>query len=132
MGYPQNLSPTYPEGGHEREVMGYICLGAELPGTWLEYSSHGTWSLLRETLMQRIGIAGNWKLQDIRIALDRGDRPRRDWGPMLTVEQFLQWAGTPPEVQADRDEWVEISDGLEEPVSPSTMRGRRSDGSLDW
>lgn len=152
MDYPQNLSLTYPEPcgdtvlarGHERgtarQVIGYIrChnTARNLPVRWLEYS-HGTWQEMRSVLLSRVGF-GAHDHADLRISLDRGDRPRRDWGPRLTVERFLLWTrldlspvGWDEEIQADRDEWVEISDGLEEPVSPSTMRGRRSDGSLDW
>ena len=124
MAYPSDLSSTYrynpdtddAETWSSRQVMGYIrCPDT---GRGREYS-HGTWQEMRSALLSRVGIAGNWGLQDIRIALDRGDRPRRDWGPRLTVEQFLQWTrsssspvGWDEEIQADRDEW--ISDGLEE------------------
>ena len=141
MDYPQNLPSTYPDAAREeddrRQVMGYV-LCRPPTVAWLEYS-HGTWQEMRSALLARVGF-GAHDHADLRISLDRGDSPRRDWGPRLTVERFLLWTrldlspvGWDEEIQADRDEWLDYDrDGLEEPASPSTMRGRRSDGSLDW
>lgn len=96
MDYPRDFSSIYPDDlevleprawPRDRQVMGYIrCPDT---GRWLEYS-HGTWREMRSALLSRVGFGAHEHI-DLRIALDRGDRPRRDWGPHLTVDEFFLW-----------------------------------------